>query len=132
MRAAAWYRGRDRTGYRFAEAGADILFLEAIEDVADIERLPNLFNAPLLINIVIGGKTPVQNRDALEQLGYGLVPMPTPHCKARCVACRRRWTCWANGQMDEDPAIVAPFGERQRLVGKPKYDELDARYRSDD
>lgn len=120
-------------GYRFAEAGADILFLEAIEDVADIERLPNLFNAPLLINIVIGGKTPVQNRDALEQLGYGLVLYANAALQG---AVRGMQTALdllqANGQMDEDPAIVAPFGERQRLVGKPKYDELDARYRSDD
>ena len=27
------------------------------------------------------------------------------------------------------PTIVAPFGERQRLVKKPMYDELDTRYK---
>jgi hypothetical protein len=36
------------------------------------------------------------------------------------------------GVLDEDPAIVAPFGERQRLVNKPIYDELDARYKDAD
>lgn len=36
------------------------------------------------------------------------------------------------GRLDEDPAIVAPFGERQRLVNKPIYDELDARYKNAD
>lgn len=36
------------------------------------------------------------------------------------------------GVLDEDPAIVAPFGERQRLANKPIYDELDARYKDAD
>jgi hypothetical protein len=38
----------------------------------------------------------------------------------------------SEGRLDEDPAIVAPFGERQRLVRKPMYDELDARYKDGD
>jgi 2-methylisocitrate lyase-like PEP mutase family enzyme len=45
-------------GHRFIEAGADILFIEAMEGVSDIERLPGLFSVPWLINIVIGGSKP--------------------------------------------------------------------------
>jgi hypothetical protein len=33
-------------------------------------------------------------------------------------------------RVDEDPQLVAPFTERQRLVGKPESDALEARYRS--
>jgi 2-methylisocitrate lyase-like PEP mutase family enzyme len=36
------------------------------------------------------------------------------------------------GRLDEDPAIVAPFGERHRLVNRPIYDELDAQYKDAD
>lgn len=32
------------------------------------------------------------------------------------------------GSLNEDPSLVAPFGERQRLVGKPALDELERRY----
>src|SRR6202795_2413601 len=53
-------------GHHFVEAGADILFIEATESLADIERLPKLIDAPQLINIVIGGKTPTQSREALS------------------------------------------------------------------
>ena len=120
-------------GYRYAEAGADILFLEAIEDLADIERLPGLFKTPLLINIVIGGKTPVQSRAALEQLDYGLVLYANAALQGAVRGMQQALgKLQANGQMDEDPAIVAPFSERQRLVRKPLYDELDARYKTDD
>jgi hypothetical protein len=31
-------------------------------------------------------------------------------------------------RIDEDPALVAPFAERQRLVNKPAWDALEQRY----
>jgi hypothetical protein len=34
------------------------------------------------------------------------------------------------GRVDEDPNLVAPFAERQRLVGKPEWDALEMRYRT--
>ena len=34
----------------------------------------------------------------------------------------------ANGRLDEDPNLVVPFNERQRLVDKPLYDELEKIY----
>jgi hypothetical protein len=33
-------------------------------------------------------------------------------------------------RVDEDPALVAPFAERQRLVRKPELDALEKRYAS--
>ena len=32
------------------------------------------------------------------------------------------------GRIDEDPALVVSFAERQRLVGKPALDALEKRY----
>ena len=32
------------------------------------------------------------------------------------------------GELTEDPALVAPFAERQRLVNKPMWDALEQRY----
>jgi hypothetical protein len=31
-------------------------------------------------------------------------------------------------RMDEDPALVTSFADRQRLVGKPGWDDLEQRY----
>lgn len=31
-------------------------------------------------------------------------------------------------RIDEDRALVTPFAERQRLVGKPEWDALEKRY----
>ncbi|AXF10782.1 carboxyvinyl-carboxyphosphonate phosphorylmutase [Paraburkholderia graminis] len=120
-------------GHRFIEAGADILFIEATESLADIERLPSLFDAPQLINIVIGGKTPVQSREALGKLGYGIVLYANAALQGAVLGMQRALgSLQTNGRLDEDATLVAPFSERQRLVNKPLYDRLDREYAAKD
>jgi hypothetical protein len=34
----------------------------------------------------------------------------------------------AQGRLDEDPAVVVPFQERQRMVNKPFFDALEKKY----
>ncbi|MEK7319784.1 MAG: oxaloacetate decarboxylase [Pseudomonadota bacterium] len=120
-------------GHRFIEAGADILFIEATESLADVERLPKLIAAPQLINIVIGGKTPVQSRETLASLGYALVLYANATLQGAVLGMQRALsTLRTNGRLDEDATLVAPFSERQRLVNKPLYDRLDREYAAND
>ena len=62
----------------YREAGADILFVEALRSEADIgaamKRLSG--SAPLMANMVEGGKTPIMSARALQELGFGLVIFP--------------------------------------------------------
>ncbi|RKQ97005.1 2-methylisocitrate lyase-like PEP mutase family enzyme [Kushneria sinocarnis] len=114
---------------RFAEAGADILFIEATETLEDVRRLPTLLKTPQLINIVIGGKTPTLSRDELEPLGYAIVLYANAALQsAVCGMQRALPQLQREGRLDEDPQLIAPFSERQRLVNKPFFDQLDSRY----
>lgn len=118
----------ERAG-RYAEAGADVLFIEAVRELDDIRRLPALFDRPLLMNIVIGGKTPALSAADLKELGYGLVLYANAALQGAVLGMQRALGSLArNGILQEDPQLVTPFAERQRLVNKPLYDELDARY----
>lgn len=115
--------------HRYAQAGADVLFIEATETREDIRRLPELFDVPLLINVVIGGKTPTLDRAELAELGYGLTLYANAALQgAVCGMQRALTTLHENGRLDEDAGLVAPFSERQRLVDKPRFDELSQRY----
>ncbi|CDY77222.1 Methylisocitrate lyase [Caballeronia glathei] len=117
-------------GHRFIEAGADILFIEAMESQSDIQRLPGLFSKPLLINIVVGGKTPVQDHAELAKLDYGIVLYANVALQGAVRGMQQALGLLsAQGRLDEDPAIVAPFNERQRLVNKPFYDRLEQQYK---
>jgi 2-methylisocitrate lyase-like PEP mutase family enzyme len=115
--------------YRYAEAGADVLFIEATETREDIERLPKMFDVPLIINVVIGGKTPTLHQSELAELGYGLTLYANAALQgAVCGMQSALNQLRADGRLDEDASFVAPFSERQRLVNKPLYDELSERY----
>lgn len=58
---------------RFAEADADILFVEAVTQAEAVRALPARLSKPQLKNMFIGGKTPIFNAEQLGQLGYGIV-----------------------------------------------------------
>ena len=116
---------------RFAEAGADILFVEALTEADQVRALPGLLDKPLLMNLVLGGKTPVLPREALAAAGYGFVLYANAALQAAVAGMTRALTqLRERGELAEDPALVAPFAERQRLVNKPAWDELEQRYAS--
>ncbi len=54
----------------YREAGADVIFVEAPTSMEQVERLPQLIDAPLLYNWVFKGKSPLVPRDELLRLGY--------------------------------------------------------------
>ena len=116
---------------RFAEAGADILFVEALTEADQVRALPALLDRPLLMNLVLGGKTPVLPREELAAAGYGFVLYANAALQAAVAGMTRALTqLRERGELAEDPALVAPFAERQRLVNKPAWDELEQRYAS--
>lgn len=114
---------------RYAEAGADLLFVEALTDAADVRALPARLPRPLVMNLVLGGKTPVLAQPELAALGYGFVLYANAALQAALAGMTRALAqLRANGELAEDAALVAPFAERQRLVGKPTWDALERRY----
>ena len=114
---------------RFAEAGADILFVEAVTTLDEVRALPQRLSTPQLINMVIGGKTPIANAHELSQLGYGLVLYANAALQGALTGMQRVLQQLKTTQrVDEDPALVTSFAERQRLVGKPSWDALEQRY----
>jgi 2-methylisocitrate lyase-like PEP mutase family enzyme len=113
----------------FGEAGADILFVEAVEAEDQIRRLPQLLGKPQLMNMVIGGKTPIFGTDELGALGYGIVLYANAALQGALAGMQKALTVLRDTRrIDEDPDLVAPFRERQRLVGKPAWDALEKRY----
>jgi len=114
---------------QFAEAGADILFIEATESLEEVRQVPKLLPQPQLINIVVGGKTPALTAAELGGLGYGLVLYANAALQSAVAGMQRALGALKrDGILDENPELVAPFRERQRLVDKPFYDDLEKRY----
>lgn len=115
----------------FEEAGADVIFVEALTTREEIAEVPRHVGLPLLINMVEGGKTPLLEKSELEALGYRIVLYANSGMRAAILAMQRvlgalREQGSTKGVLDQ---IVA-WEERQRLVGKDHFDELEDRYSS--
>ncbi|WP_019938691.1 oxaloacetate decarboxylase [Bordetella sp. FB-8] len=128
-RAVEGFEGAIERAARFAEAGADILFVEAMTTAEEIREIPKRLSHPLLINIVVGGKTPTLTAEELGKQGYSLVLYANAALQGAVLGMQKALsTLRRDGKLDEDPGLLAPFNERQRLVSKDLYDELEQRY----
>ncbi|MGE4439779.1 isocitrate lyase/PEP mutase family protein [Achromobacter sp.] len=113
----------------YAEAGADILFVEAVTTTDEVRTLPQRLQVPQLMNMVIGGKTPIVGADELGQLGYGFVLYANAALQGAVAGMQKVLTQLRDArEVREDPQLIAPFAERQRLVGKPLWDALEKKY----
>lgn len=67
----------DRAG-RYIDAGADVLFIEAPRNQAELGRIASTFKGkvPLLANMVEGGATPISSAKSLQDLGFDIVIFP--------------------------------------------------------
>lgn len=116
---------------RFAEAGADLLFVEAVTTPEQIRALPQRLATPQLMNMVIGGKTPQLPAAELARLGYGLVLYANAALQGALAGMGRALGQLREaGELLESSGLVSPFAERQRLVDKPRWDALEARYQA--
>lgn len=113
----------------FAEAGADITFLEAPESVEELAAIPARVKAPQLVNLVIGGKTPLVSTEDLRGMGFSLILYANVALQGAIRGMTDALCALKEGRdVGEASGLVATFKERQRLVRKPLYDELETRY----
>ena len=78
---------------------------------------------------VHGFEAPIFNADELGELGYGFVLYANAALQGAVAGMQKCLTLLRDDhKVDEDPAIVAPFLERQRLVNKDFWDGLEQKY----
>jgi 2-methylisocitrate lyase-like PEP mutase family enzyme len=111
----------------YREAGADILFLEAPQTVEELRAVPRRVAGPHIANLVEGGRTPLLSADELPEFGivlYANIALQAAVKGMQNVLGRLR----RDGALTDVGERIAPWAERQRLVRKPAFDDLEARY----
>ena len=115
--------------HAFEEAGADIIFLEAPESVEELRAMPQAIRSPQIVNIVVGGVTPVLSNDAFAELGFSLVLYANVALQAAISGMSQALTALKGGEsVLESSGLVATFEDRQRVVRKPFFDALEKKY----
>jgi 2-methylisocitrate lyase-like PEP mutase family enzyme len=114
---------------RYIEAGADMTFVEAPENLGDLKQVPKRLSAPQLLNMVLGGKTPIVDKSAAAEMGFSLVLYANAALQGAVQGMQTALrTLRDKGVLEEGSGLIASFAERQRLVDKPRFDEMERRY----
>jgi 2-methylisocitrate lyase-like PEP mutase family enzyme len=101
----------------YAAAGADVIFVEAARTADELLALPKLIGAPLLANMVEGGKTPMHSTAELARAGYAIALFANTALRAAMKAVGGAMAALrAQGGTDSLQDQIAPWAERQRLV----------------
>ncbi len=116
-----------RRGRLYAEAGADLVFVEAPTTKEMIQRIVKEIPAPVSINIALGGKTPPMSWDELEALGVARVSVGGSYFVAG-QAFRKAHEELMARQSLAGSDLVMPRREFYDLVREPFWRELEERY----
>jgi 2-methylisocitrate lyase-like PEP mutase family enzyme len=119
-------------GRAFAAAGADVVFIEAPVAIEQLQAMPGLIPAPLLANMVEGGRTPLYAADELAAMGYRIVLFANTAMRVGARAIRDALTeLRVTGDSRPIQDRMLSWEDRQALVGLPEIEALEARYRVD-
>jgi 2,3-dimethylmalate lyase len=108
-----------RRGRLYAEAGADILFVESPETEDEMIEIGGaLGEKPLMANMVEGGRTPMLAQARLAEIGYALAIYPVAGLLSAAAALDTVYRQIRDtGSSAGSSAQLYPFAEMNRLMG---------------
>lgn len=112
----------------FAEIGADITFLEAPRDEAEMRAYCERVPGPKMANMVEQGDTPLMPPARLQEIGYKIAVYPLTLMLAAVKAMEDALAAFKRG---EHPGGLADFAHLREIVGFPAYYEAEKRYATD-
>ena len=118
-----------RRAEAYAEAGADVLFVESPESVEEMERIGRTLDRPLVANMVEGGRTPVLSRSDLEAIGYKIAIFPVTALLAATEAMRAAYAqIRQHGSSAGLSTPLMPFSDLTKLMGFEEVWAFDRRH----
>src|SRR5690606_1536045 len=112
----------------YAEAGADVLFVEALESRAEMEYISNeLKGYTLMVNMVENGKTPLHTVDELDKLGFRIIIWPDTTMISGIKAMEQALLNLKAQGISNPSELFLTWNELTNLMGVPEYMELSER-----
>ncbi len=110
-------------GHAYYEAGADIVFIEAPQNIEDLQTIADAFEGiPLFANMIEGGRTPLLPAEKLQELGCRIVVYPLSglfSAAAVIGACLQHLREHGTTEGFEGP--ILSFSEFEQVVEVAKY-----------
>ena len=118
-----------RRGNAYAEAGATLIFVDGIETREEVRRVIAEIDAPVSINMVEGGRTPLFTFDELEKLGAARVSCPVTTILAAMKGVQQALASLrTTGAPGANPDLLAGFTEIKDRLGVSRFEALGDRF----
>jgi 2-methylisocitrate lyase-like PEP mutase family enzyme len=117
-----------RRGAAFAQAGADMVFIEAPTSAAEIITIAERIDAPVLVNLVNGGRTPMLSAARLAEIGCAAAIFPTAGFLAAAAALEGAYAEIRESGISTDRVPMYSFDAFTRMIGFPDVWEFEKRY----
>ncbi len=128
-RAIEGYEAAIERAALYAEAGADVLFVEAVTTEEELRDAPTRNALPHLVNVVFGGKTPAFSAEEFDAMGYKLILYANAALQASVAGMQHVLSgLRRDGSLTGVQDRLAGFAERQRMVRTPEFDAMRQRY----
>lgn len=126
------FEGAVQRGLAFAEAGADVVFLEALESETEMREACKRIHAPMMANMADGGKTPIRTAKELEEMGYAMAIYPSMTGLAAAQAAANALEAFRQfGTSQTAAQPLFDFAEFNQLIGFPEVWEFERRWARD-
>ncbi|GBD07351.1 2,3-dimethylmalate lyase [bacterium HR21] len=110
----------------YVEAGADIIFPEALQSREEFQQVRHALPVPLLANLTEFGKTPPLSADDLFTLGYEIVLFPVSALRVAAKAMEEFYAhLRQQGSTREYLGRMQTRAELYELIGYAAYEEFD-------
>ena len=119
-------------GKAYAEAGADVVFVEAEESMEELERVPKeIKGVPLVVNMIEGGRTPLLSKDELGKMGYQIIfyNLGSLYSQAKAIQDYCEYVI-AHGSSIGFTGPMVNFDEFNSIVGLPELRELEDKFKA--
>ena len=117
-----------RRGQAFAKAGADVVFVESPESEDEMRQICEAIDAPLLANMVNGGRTPLLPADRLQALGYAIGIHPAVGFLSMGAAVQKAYADLRDNGQTSDAIDLYDFSKFSELLGFADVWAFEKRY----
>ena len=121
--------GALRRAEAYAEAGADIVFPEALESEAEMRKACEIIGKPLMANMADGGKTPIRSARELQEIGYACAIYPAMTALAAAAAVRHALMRFKQTGISVNPDVpLHDFNHFCELIGFQEVWDFEKRW----
>jgi methylisocitrate lyase len=114
-----------RRGNAYAAVGATLIFVDGIETRDEVKRVIAEIDAPVSINMVEGGRTPMFTFAELQELGAARVSCPVTTILSAMKGVQQALASLKKtGAPNAEPDLLAGFGEIKKRLGADRFDDL--------